>query len=243
MESELFGYVKGAYTGAQRDKQGKFKIANNGTIFLDEIGELPLELQSKLLRVLQEQQIDVIGAEAPTQINVRIVAATNRNLEELIKEGRFREDLFYRINVVPIRIPPLRDRPDDILLLFKHFMRKFAPGEKINYTDNFLSELKAYPWKGNVRELENLVNRMLLLRNSDTLDITDLPWKQNKQTNTESKISFNLPPEGISFEDFQKELILKALKLHNGNQSKTADYLKIPRHVLLYRMDKFGLKK
>jgi two-component system NtrC family response regulator len=243
LESELFGYLKGAFTGAQRDKKGKFELANGGSIFLDEIGELPLDLQTKLLRVLEEQQIDVIGAEAPTPIDVRIIVATNQDLVRLIKQGRFREDLFYRINVIPIYVPPLRERPEDIPILFKHFLHKLAPDEQIRCSRTLLKELKRWPWKGNVRELENLCKRMLLLRKSDVLGIEDLPWRPLEKLLLAESIPVELPPDGMSLEELQKQVIIKALKLHNWNQTQTANYLRIPRHILLYRLEKFGLKK
>jgi DNA-binding NtrC family response regulator len=243
LESELFGYLKGAFTGAQRDKKGKFALADGGSLFLDEIGELPLELQTKLLRIIEEQQLDVVGAEAPTKIDVRSIAATNQNLEQLTKQGRFREDLFYRINVIPINIPPLRERPEDIPVLFEHFLQKLAYGENVRYSPALLEELKKRPWKGNVRELENLCKRMLLLRKSNVLGVEDLAWHSPERLVSSEGISFDLPPEGLSLDELQKQVIMKSLERHNWNQSRTAKYLQIPRHVLIYRMQKFGLKQ
>jgi two-component system NtrC family response regulator len=243
LESELFGHLKGAFTGAQRDRKGKFELADGGSIFLDEIGELPLELQTKLLRVLEEQQVDVVGAETPTRIDVRIIAATNQDLQQLTRKGRFREDLFYRINVIPIYVPPLRERPEDVPVLFKYFVDKFAPGKRIDCSPALLAELKRYPWKGNVRELENLCKRMLLLRKSDELGVEDLPWRQPEQPPSAEPIPLELPPDGLPLEELQRQVILRALERHNWNQTQTADYLRIPRHVLLYRLEKFGLKR
>ncbi len=243
LESELFGHKRGAFTGARADKKGKFELADGGSIFLDEIGDLPLELQTKLLRVLEEQQLDVIGAETPTRIDVRIIAATNRDLEQLTKQGRFREDLFYRINVIPIHIPPLRERPEDVSVLFKHFLHKFAPDVQISCSPELMAKLQSYPWKGNVRELENLCRRMLLLRNADVLGTGDLPRQLKAQTQTTEAIPIELPPDGISLEELEKQVIIKALERHNWNQTRTANYLRIPRHVLLYRLEKFGLKR
>jgi two-component system NtrC family response regulator len=243
LESELFGYRKGAFTGAQRDKKGKFELADEGSIFLDEIGELPLELQTKLLRILEEQQIDVVGAETPTQIDVRIIAATNQDLEQLTKQGRFREDLFYRINVVPIHIPPLRERPKDIPVLFNHFLHKLAPGEQVTASPELLAKLSKHRWKGNVRELENLCKRMLLLRKSDVLGIEDLPWPPQEQASSAEALPLELPPDGLSLDELQKQIIIKTLEKHNWNQTQAAEYLRIPRHVLIYRLEKFGIKR
>ncbi len=243
LESELFGHKKGAFTGAQQDKKGKFELADGGSMFLDEIGDLPLELQTKLLRVLEEQQLDVIGAETPTQIDVRIIAATNQKLEELTRQGRFREDLFYRINVIPITIPPLRERPEDIPVLFNHFLHTLAPDAQISCAPELMAKIQRYPWKGNVRELQNLCKRMLLLRNSDTLGIEDLPQQVELQSQTGELMPLELPPDGMSLAELEKQVILKVLKRHNWNQTHTANYLGIPRHVLLYRLEKFGLKR
>ncbi len=242
LESELFGHVKGAFTGAVRDKKGKFELANRGTFFLDEVGEFPLELQAKLLRVLQEDEIDPVGAEKPVPINVRVIAASNRNLEELIAQQRFREDLYYRINVIPIIIPPLRERTEDIPLLLQYFINKYSPDREIKLSSGLLAELQNYPWRGNVRELENICKRMVILRESDELTVDDLPWRTPPQKPTIGQLSLTLPDESLSLEELEKEIIRKSLEKHSGNQTKTARYLQIARHVLIYRMDKYGLK-
>ncbi|MFA8438790.1 sigma-54 interaction domain-containing protein [Pueribacillus sp. YX66] len=192
LESELFGYESGAFTGAnQKGKQGLFELAHNGVIFLDEIGELPSELQVKLLRVLQENEIQRIGATKPLKVNARVVAATNRDLMKMVKEGRFREDLFYRLNVIPIHVPPLRERRDDILPLVQHFLEK--TNEKYNFKKEFNHELNEffyyYSWPGNVRELANLIERLVLTTGNDLITIDDLPVEYQKSEETEFALS------------------------------------------------------
>ncbi len=242
LESELFGYRKGAFTGADRDKKGRFELANGGTIFLDEIGELPLELQVKLLRVLQERTIDVLGAEGPRPVDVRIIAATNRDLEKMVKEGAFREDLYFRLNVFPIRIPPLRQRPEDIPVLMRHFLKVYGPGRRWRISPAVMNRLKGLSWRGNVRELENICQRMVLLAEGEEiteelLDYLDLEAPMSNLAST----GISLPPEGISLLDIEKEVIIKALEMNNYNQSQTARFLRIPRHVLLYRIEKYQI--
>ncbi len=242
LESELFGYRKGAFTGADRDKKGRFELANGGTIFLDEIGELPLELQVKLLRVLQERTIDVLGAEGPRPVDVRIIAATNRDLEKMVKEGTFREDLYFRLNVFPIRIPPLRQRPEDIPVLMRHFLKVYGPGRRWRISPAVMNRLKGLSWRGNVRELENICQRMVLLAEGEEiteelLDYLDLEAPMSNLAST----GISLPPEGISLLDIEKEVIIKALEMNNYNQSQTARFLRIPRHVLLYRIEKYQI--
>lgn len=242
LESELFGYRKGAFTGADRDKKGRFELANGGTIFLDEIAELPLELQVKLLRVLQERTIDVLGAEGPRPVDVRIIAATNRDLEKMVKEGAFREDLYFRLNVFPIRIPPLRQRPEDIPVLIRHFLKVYGPGRRWRISPAVMNRLKGLSWRGNVRELENICQRMVLLAEGEEiteelLDYLDLEAPMSNLAST----GISLPPEGISLLDIEKEVIIKALEMNNYNQSQTARFLRIPRHVLLYRIEKYQI--
>ena len=242
LESELFGYRKGAFTGADRDKKGRFELANGGTIFLDEIAELPPELQVKLLRVLQERTIDVLGAEGPRPVDVRIIAATNRDLEKMVKEGAFREDLYFRLNVFPIRIPPLRQRPEDIPVLMRHFLKVYGPGRRWRISPAVMNRLKGLSWRGNVRELENICQRMVLLAEGEEiteelLDYLDLEAPMSNLAST----GISLPPEGISLLDIEKEVIIKALEMNNYNQSQTARFLRIPRHVLLYRIEKYQI--
>ena len=174
IESELFGHLKGSFTGAVHDRKGKFSLADGGTLFLDEVGELPIDLQPKLLRALQEQQIEPVGG-VPEQVDVRVIAATNRNLEEALQTGSFREDLYYRLAVVPIEIPPLRERREDIPLLLKFCLRKQPAGMNITFSERIIDHLQQYDWPGNVRELENVVEQMIILRSSDRLDLADLP--------------------------------------------------------------------
>jgi len=175
IESELFGHVKGAFTGAVKDKRGKFILAEGGTILLDEIGELSIDLQAKLLRVIQERTIEPVGSEETIEIDVRLLAATNIDLKEKILKGGFREDLFYRLNVIPLAIPPLRERLDDIPVLVKEFLNKYSPDQKVTVDSELIKSLKSNQWTGNIRELENLIERMIILRSSDTLTPDNLP--------------------------------------------------------------------
>ena len=245
LESELFGHKKGAFTGAIRDKKGKFEEAGGGTIFLDEIGEMPLELQPKILRALQEKEITPVGSNEVIRVDARVVAATNRDLEVAIEEGRFREDLYYRLAVVPIHMPSLRERPDDIPLLVAHFLKTLAPGRSVTVTPEAMEALKRYTWKGNVRELENTIERLLILSDSDTIQLQDLPAKIRapSEGGDPSGFSFTFPPEGIALEEAERALILEALRRTGWNQSRAAKLLRVPRHILLYRMEKFGIPK
>jgi two-component system NtrC family response regulator len=240
LESELFGHVKGAFTGAIRDQQGKFQQADGGTIFLDEVCELPLAMQPKLLRVLQEKEVEPVGAARVQKIDVRVVAATNLDIEGAVAAGRFREDLYYRLSVIPIHLPPLRQRPADIPLLVRHFAVK-AGAPRIVFTKESLAELTGYPWPGNVRELENAVTRILILRHGDTIGIEDIPEKILAWRHQERTAIVNLPPEGYSLEQLEREVVVEALERNNWNKSAAAVFLKIPRHVLLYRLEKYGI--
>lgn len=243
IESELFGHVKGAFTGAIRDKEGKFELADGGTIFLDEIGELRVELQAKLLRVIQERQVDRVGGGLPIPIDVRIIASTNKDLERAVREGAFREDLFYRISVIVLRLPPLRDRRDDIPLLAEYFLRKFVRSGDATIDAAAMAALMTYGWPGNVRELENVMERATVLRRGDTIMIADLPEQVLKSGSLGlESIILNLPEDGLSLEDLEKQLIIKALEKQKGNQTRAAEYLRITRPTLIYRMEKYGLK-
>ncbi len=244
IESEMFGHKKGAFTGAINDRPGRFKQANGGTIFLDEIAELPLMLQGKLLRALQEKTIDSLGSDTPTAVDVRVVAATNRDLAEEVEAGRFRADLYYRINVVQIHVPPLKDRPEDIELLARHFINRFAEGRTMELPESVVAAMRTHHWPGNIRELENVCQRLALLTPGDVVRIDDLPFVPSA-ANASSVLIDNipLPSEGISLFDLEKNIIEKALQLQNRNVSKTASWLKIPRHVLAYRMEKYGIEK
>jgi len=240
IESELFGHVKGAFTGALKDRTGKFQLAHRGTIFLDEIGDLNYEVQAKLLRTLQEHEIERVGKSRPVKVDVRIIAATNRNLEKLINEKKFREDLYYRINVIPVSIPPLRERKSDIPLLLEHFNRKIAPQKIFTFSEEALEIMKNYNWPGNIRELENLVERFAVLHHEGEIKAEDLPLSRTKISGQGA--SFDFIGEGMSLEELEKNAIRAALEKSRGNQSEAARLLKIPRHVLVYRMKKYGMQ-
>ena len=237
LESELFGHVKGAFTGAVKDKIGKFQLADGGTIFLDEVGDLPVELQPKLLRVLQEKEIDPVGGTKVHKLDVRVVSATNMNIDKAIVDGTFREDLYYRLSVIPIHLPPLRERRNDIPLLIKCFCSKHG-SDKITFDKEALKALVMYPWPGNVRELENTVERLLIMRNSDVIGLCDLADKfQEKGTSGVAII--NLPDDGYSLEQLEQEIVVQALERNAWNQTAAARFLRIPRHTLIYRVEKY----
>jgi two-component system NtrC family response regulator len=241
LESELFGHVKGAFTGAIKDKSGKFMQADGGTLFLDEVGELPLELQPKLLRALQERVVEPVGGTGSLQIDVRVVAATNLDLDEAINGGAFREDLYYRLSVIPVHMPPLRERREDIPLLLKHFAARHGC-ERVAFERDALDALTGYHWPGNVRELENTVQRLLIMREGDTVSLGDLPEKVRGMRGTGSSGSVvNLPAEGYPLEQLEREIVVSALERNGWNQTAAARFLSIPRHVLIYRMEKYGI--
>lgn len=245
IEAELFGYKKGAFTGAVTESKGKFEEASSGTLFLDEISAMPLSSQSRLLRVLQEQEITRLGETTPRKIDVRIIAATNENLEELIQENAFRDDLYYRLAVVPITIPPLRDRREDIPLLTEHFVAKSAakhriPTPKIDRA--VFNTFFKHPWIGNVRELENLVERMVVLSTSDMLTLEDIPESVKSPASLNGGLWFSLPADPINLDEIECNIIRTSLERHDGNQSQTSKYLGITRSALIYRMQKYGLE-
>ncbi len=242
IESELFGHVKGAFTGAVKDKEGKFVLADGGTILLDEIGDLRVDLQAKILRVLQERMVDRVGGSKPIPVDVRVIASTNRDIEQAIKEGKFREDLYDRINVVALRIPALRERKEDIPLLAKYFLNKFGRSAQVSLNEEALGVLVSYGWPGNVRELESVIERASVLKRGDIITPADLPEKLKKEKGGIENIILNLPDDGIALEDLERSLIIKALEKHNGNQTRAAEYLGITRPTLIYRMEKYGLK-
>ena len=241
LESELFGHVKGAFTGAIRDKTGKFKQADGGTLFLDEVGELPLDLQPKLLRALQEKIVEPVGGTEALQLDVRVVAATNLDMEQALRDGTFREDLYYRLSVIPIHIPPLRQRKDDIPLLLKHFAAKHG-ADMVTFSREAVEALVSYQWPGNVRELENTVERLIILREGDAVSLEDLPEKVRgiRVTGATGSI-INLPSEGYSLEKLEREIVLEALERNDWNQTAASRFLRIPRHVLIYRMEKYEI--
>jgi DNA-binding NtrC family response regulator len=238
-ESELFGHVRGAFTGATRERKGRFLTAEGGTIFLDEVGDLPPPMQTKLLRVLQERSVDVVGADRPVPVDIRVVSATNRNLAERIDVGEFRTDLFYRLNVVEVRVPPLRERPEDIDVLARHFVAQFAGERELEVPDEVIAELRRRSWPGNVRELENACERAVLMCRGDRLGLEDLPPAASGQSDAWPP----LPPDGLSLVDLEVDVIRRALDMHGWNRTKTATYLRIPRHVLVYRIEKHGLRR
>ncbi len=246
LESELFGHTKGSFTGALANKQGKIEMADQGSLFLDEIGEMPLDLQVKLLRLIQEREVERIGAAAPTKVNVRIIAATHRNLQAMVEDGAFREDLYYRLNVIPLTLPPLRERPDDIPELVAIFFEKFKqrlsrPGLKL--PPALLPYFSSHRWPGNVRELENVIERLVVLCPGDEVTVTDLPDFLVRERPAMEAIQLELPPQGISIEAVERELVLRALQRFNWNQTKAAEFLDISRKMLIYRMEKFNLRK
>lgn len=243
IESELFGHEKGAYTGATDKRIGKFEIANGGTLFLDEIGELPLESQVKLLRVLQEREVERLGSNKVIKIDVRIIAATNRDLEQEVAAGRFRSDLYFRLNVFPIDVPPLRERKEDIPLLAYHFLQKMEKklGKEIRGISNkVLQQLTAYDWPGNIRELEHVIERNAILCKGDTLK--ELYLSRSQQVKPTAATTFTLQ----TWEEHEKEYILFVLAKCNGRVSGAkgaARILNIPPTTLESRMKKLGIKK
>ncbi len=247
MESELFGHKKGSFTGAIADRAGLFEQAEGGTLFLDEIGEMPLQLQAKLLRVLQEKEFRRIGGLEDKKTDVRIVAASNRDLEEQVRENSFREDLFYRLNVVQVRMPSLREAPEDIILLVEHFVRKYshAPTAGEVITPGALKALMAYPFPGNVRELENLVERCIVLGNN-VITEESLPEKIfGYQRVLPGGDDFEIPPDGMNLEAYldgiEKKILLKALDRSGGVKKKAAEILGLTFRSMRYRLAKFGM--
>jgi len=241
LESELFGHVKGAFTGAIKDRKGKFEIANGGTIFLDEIGDLREELQAKLLRVLQEQEFERVGESSPIKVDVRVIAATNKDLEQRMKEGEFREDLYYRLSVIPIQIPPLRERKEEIPYLVDFFIERYGKGRKMEVDPEVMELLQNYDWRGNIRELENVIERALVLTTDNQIVPSNLPSNISRKADIKSELSLTFAGNDVSLEEVERHIISQTLQRTGGNRSKAARILKIPRHVLLYRMKKFGM--
>jgi len=248
LESELFGHEKGAFTGAIAQKMGKFELANKGTLFLDEIGNLTLATQVKLLRFLQEKRIERVGGTKSIELDVRIIAATNLDLERAVTEGSFREDLYYRLNVVTIPLPPLRERRDDIPLLVEHFLQKFkseSKGKVKFVPQETMDLLMRYDWPGNVRELENVIERAIVIGKAEAILIEDLPLRTQEQ-----KVVFQseeILPENIPFEqrveNFEKKLIIDALRKTGWVQTKAAELLGASRSIVKYKMKKYGIKR
>ncbi len=243
MESELFGYEKGAFTGANTSKPGKFEQADTGTVFLDEIGDVPASIQVKLLRILQEREFERLGSNVTRHIDVRVVAATNQDLRAALEQGTFREDLYYRLNVVPMNIPPLRERKVDIPFLAGHFVKKLAPeiGSRVeSITDAALEKLMAYHWPGNVRELENVIERSLVMCACTQLDADDIRLESAPRPRAQADNSFL--PEGMTLDQYEQELIREALRRADGNKSQAARLLGLTRNALRYRLTQMGLE-
>ena len=243
MESELFGYEKGAFTGAVGTKPGKFEQADTGTVFLDEIGDVPASIQVKLLRVLQERQFERLGSNLTRHIDVRIVAATNQDLRAALEQGTFREDLYYRLNVVPIDIPPLRERKEDIPFLAQHFVAKLSAdsGSRVQtLTEEAIAKLMQYHWPGNVRELENVIERSLVMCSGAQLDADDI--KLETAPRSRSRNSEHFLPEGMTLDEYEQELIREALRRAEGNKSQAARLLGLTRNALRYRLSQMGLE-
>lgn len=251
LESELFGHVKGAFTGAIANRMGRFEAANGGTIFLDEIGEMSPALQVKLLRVIQERRFEPVGSTKTVEVDVRIVAATNIDLEQAVADGRFREDLFYRLNVIPIHIPPLRDRISDLPYLLHHFISHFNQSKGRNLSGispESLELLTKYAWPGNVRELENLIERISILKGQGLIEVSDLPDKIRRSHQPLGLVAENsdLPDNGLDFnsavDNFENALILQALEKTGWNRNRAAQLLRLNRTTLVEKIKKKGLR-
>jgi transcriptional regulator with GAF, ATPase, and Fis domain len=256
LESELFGHVKGAFTGAHRDKVGRFELADGGTLFLDEIGDISLEVQIKLLRVLQEKTFERVGASEPVRVDVRIIAATHQNLEALIRQGRFREDLYYRLKVIDLFVPPLRERREDVPELALHFLGRFAQrcGKAVTQIeDDAVAALKAHPWPGNVRELENVLESAVVMAEGPAVTVQDLPTEVSrayaealKQPRRKWEGEEAVPVHGIRAEreernQRERERLVRALAAADGNKAEAARALGLKRSTLVSRLKKHGL--
>jgi len=257
LESELFGHEKGAFTGAIARRAGRFEVADGGTLFLDEVGDLPMDVQIKLLRTLQEREFERVGGSETISVDVRVVSATNRNLEEMIEKGEFREDLYYRLNVFPVLLPPLRDRHGDLPLLLSHFIAKFSKNARQQvggYSDQALSKLVAYHWPGNVRELENIIERAMILVKGNVLEAEDFAFTRSirptsspgapsaSNSHAVSAVSGQTRPLGVRLQDEEKREIVAAIEKSNNNIAGAARVLGINRSTLYYRMRKLGLE-
>jgi transcriptional regulator with GAF, ATPase, and Fis domain len=246
LESELFGYEKGAFTGAQNRHTGIIEAASGSTLFLDEIGDMPLSTQAKLLRVIQEREIRRLGSTKTTPVDIRIIAATNINLEEAMRQGSFRDDLYYRINIIPIVIPPLRERGDDIQALITHFINRSGKPKTIEH--DAMRMLMEYSWPGNVRELEAVMERISVLSFSSTISTKDLPPEitrchfNEQTTDADTETAFTIPHGGIVFEDIEKNLLIQALEKSNGIMADAAKLLGMSYRTFQYRTEKFGIR-
>jgi len=246
LESELFGHERGAFTDARTQKRGLLEQADEGTVFLDEVGEMTPALQAKLLRVLEEKMFRRVGGTADVRVDVRVIAATNRNLEDHVRQQKFRDDLYYRLNVLRIEMPPLRARQDDVALLAQFFVESF--GREFKRSPQSISQsteraLKAYPWPGNVRELRNLIERAVLLSESDVLEPGDFDSLHTAHGTQSGGRTFELPAEGVNLEEVERSLVTQALEHAGGNQTRAAALLGLHRDQIRYRIEKFGLGK
>lgn len=243
LESELFGYMKGAFTGAVSNKQGLFEFADNGSLFLDEIGEMPFPLQAKLLRVIEGGTFRRVGGISDIQVDVRIISATNKNIKAVVNEKLFREDLYFRLNVLSIKVPPLRERRDDIPLLIEYFLKKHA-GDRKRISNKAIEALKDYPWKGNVRELENIIERVILLTDNELIDADNLPEEIRLASLAEAT---TMPSGGVNLEklinDIEKDYLLKALEKTNGVKTDAAKLLNLSFRSFRHRLKKYGIDK
>lgn len=246
LESELFGHERGSFTGAHADKKGLFEVADRGTLFLDEIAELDISMQAKLLRALQEREIRRVGGARPIKIDVRVVAATNRDLRAMVADGRFRDDLYYRLNVLSVDVPPLRHRKDDIPVLIDFFLKKHTRNTSRlvrGLTPETKRMMLDYGWPGNVRQLESAIERAILLCEGDLITVEDMPLEVRQEARPVAEGAFKLPPEGISFEDVERDLIMQAMEQTDYNITKSAKLLGLTFRTLQYRLEKFGIKK
>lgn len=247
LESELFGHEKGAFTGAQTQRQGLFERAHQGTLLLDEIGEMPLVLQAKLLRILQEREFERVGGHQTIQVDIRIVAATNRDLHAMVKEGAFREDLFYRLNVIHLQLPPLRERREDIALLANHFLQKFSSENQrdiIEIDPAAMSMLTTWPWPGNIRELSNVIERAVVMNTGAVIFAEDLPAPLRQPVGGGSEIKATQPGERNLKEEIKREekrIIIEVLEQHEGNRTRAALMLGISRRALMYKLQEYGI--
>lgn len=242
-ESELFGHEKGAFTGADKQKIGRFELANNGTLYLDDIDDIPIDLQVKFLRAIEQQEIERVGGCEPIKINVRIIASTKVHLSELVKIGKFREDLYYRLNVFPINLPSLKERRSDVPLLVNHFLNQLSPSKKITVDSDVLDQLIKYNWKGNVRELKNIIERLFLLAgNNDVIDKSMLPFEilSNQINNINLNIENSTMTEALEL--FETNLLINALNKFKGNKNKAAEFLGIPPSTLRSKLLKYNLE-
>jgi DNA-binding NtrC family response regulator len=246
LESELFGHEKGSFTGAHTQKKGQFETADRGTLFLDEIGDLNINMQAKILRALQEREIMRVGGTKPIKVDVRVIAATNRDLETMVKDGRFREDLYYRLNIIPIVIPPLRNRRDDIPALVDFFISKHSGSSSRQIrglTAGARNLIMSYSWPGNVRQLESAIERAILLCEGTEIGVEDLPVEIRQEGTSAAAFNFKLPPEGISFDEVERSLITQAMEQTNWNITRAAKLLGLSFRTLQYRLEKFGIRK